>query len=395
LHTLRAVSNGDAFSYAMGSFGTGVFTTVPSVLLLYYCTETLLIAPALVAAIMLFPKLWSIIWDPLVGNRSDRSSHPWGRRRPFMAAGVIGMSAAFILLFNGPVLGSTATALWAGSSYFALATLFSLYAVPYMAIPSEVSPDQAGVARLISWRMMVGMIGVLAGAAGAPLLIETGGGGRAGYGFMGWVIGGTCLAVMAIPLLMMSGRDRPASPEMLARAGKMSLSRDMREVLLNRDFRNLAITYLFQATAFSVFSAIIPDVVTRGLGKSDSYIGSALGIYLVSTIVAVPIWSALGKRYGLKRALPWAALGYGAGACMIELLVLLKADWGTALIGLAFAGIPFAGLQVLPFTVVGDLMRESGVDAKGRFTVFGQQRKNLVSLSVRLGTVSNFVCGRA
>ena len=28
-------------AYALGAFGTGVFTTTPTVLLLYFCTETL------------------------------------------------------------------------------------------------------------------------------------------------------------------------------------------------------------------------------------------------------------------------------------------------------------------------------------------------------------------
>lgn len=317
---------------------------------------------------MLMPKLWSIIWDPLVGNWSDRSHHPWGRRRPFMVAGLIGMSVSFVLLFNGPVMGGSATVAWAGISYFALATLFSLYAVPYMAIPPEISCDQAGVARLISWRMVLVMVGIFAGAAGAPILIEAGGGGRDGYGFMGWIIGSACMVIMTIPLLMMRNRDRPSSQTVTGRSIKAPLFADMREVLLNSDFRNLATVYLLQATAFSALSAIIPYVVTRGLGKTESDIGTALGIYLLSTMVAVPIWAALGKRFGLKRALVWAALGYGVGACLIGLLVLLHANWSTALVVLAFSGMPFAGLQVIPFTKVGDVIRESGADAEGRFT---------------------------
>jgi glycoside/pentoside/hexuronide:cation symporter, GPH family len=61
-------------------------------------------------------------------------------------------------------------------------------------------------------------------------------------------------------------------------------------------------------------------------------------------------------------------VSYGVGALAIGLVALLRLDWTFALVGLAFAGIPFAGLQVLPFTLVGDIIREEGGEAEGRFT---------------------------
>jgi glycoside/pentoside/hexuronide:cation symporter, GPH family len=365
--TRRPVTTMDAASYAMGSFGTGVFSTVPAVLLLYFCTETLHIAGSVAAALILLPKLWSILWDPLVGRWSDRSMSAWGRRRPFMVAGVIGMVAAFVLLFNVPSLSPATTILWVGVCYFALATLYSLYAVPYIALPAEVSDDQASLARLVSWRMMVVMIGILAGAAGAPMLVASGGSGRAGYGFMAWVIAGCCLVIMAFPLAMLRGRDIPAKASAKSDAG-ISLIADMRSVLVNPRFRRLAIAYLAQSTAFGAFSAIIPYAVTKGFGKSDGDIGTALGIYILATIFAVPAWSALGRRLGLRKALTVASLSYALGAFLIGILVLTNASWPIALLVLGLAGIPFAGLQVLPFTLVGHIIQAEGALSEGRFT---------------------------
>jgi glycoside/pentoside/hexuronide:cation symporter, GPH family len=363
----QPVTTGDTISYAMGSFGTGVFSTVPAVLLLYFCTETLHISGAVAAALILIPKLWSILWDPFVGRWSDRSMNGWGRRRPFMMAGIIGMVVAFVLLFNVPALSPSATIIWVSVSYFALATLYSLYAVPYIALPAEVSDNQASLAQLVSWRMVIVMIGILAGAAGAPMLVASGGGGRTGYGYMSWVIASCCLVIMALPLMMLRGRDRPAKARDIGEAS-VSLIADMKSVLANARFRHLAIAYLAQATAFGAFSAIIPYVVTKGFAKTDGEIGTALGVYILATIVAVPAWSALGKKHGLRRALNLASICYAAGAGIIGVLVLTHASWTTALLVLAVAGIPFAGLQVLPFTLVGDVIRAEGADAEGRFT---------------------------
>jgi glycoside/pentoside/hexuronide:cation symporter, GPH family len=362
-----AFTKGDAVSYAMGSFGTGVFSTVPAVLLLYFCTETLNMSGSVAALLILIPKLWSIAWDPFVGSWSDRSKHPWGRRRPFMVTGIIGMVVAFVLLFSVPVLSSWSTIAWVGISYFALATLYSLFAVPYIAIPAEVSVDQSSLARLVSWRMVLVMIGILAGAAGAPVIVEAAGGGRVGYGVMGWVIGALCLIAMSLPFIMLRGRDRPAE-RVTVDAPRASLVADMIASMTNFNFRKLSLAYLTQAMAFGAFSAILPYVVTKGLGKTDADIGTALGVYLLTTIIAVPFWSWLGNKFGLRVVLKWSAVSYGLATLGIGLVILYRLEWGLALGLLAAAGIPFAGLQVLPFTLVGDVIRAEGTDAEGRFT---------------------------
>jgi glycoside/pentoside/hexuronide:cation symporter, GPH family len=361
------VGRRDTFIYAMGSFGTGVFSTVPAVLLLYFCTETLKMSGSIAALLILVPKLWSIAWDPFVGAWSDGFTHKWGRRRPFMAVGIVGMVAAFVLLFNVPDLGAGQTVAWVGASYFALATLYSLFAVPYVAIPAQVCDDQTTLARLVSWRMVLVMVGILAGAAGAPMIVEAAGGGRIGYGVMGWSIAAMCLVAMAFPLFMLRGRDHPASPIQTGEP-KQSMLVSALATLSNRPFRQLCIAYLAQAIAFGAFSAIVPYIVTKGLGRSDGDIGTALGVYLLATIFAVPFWSWLGKRLGLRSALICAALSYGVGALGIGLVIFYQLDWGLALGLLALAGIPFAGLQVLPFTLVGDVIRTEGANEEGRFT---------------------------
>jgi glycoside/pentoside/hexuronide:cation symporter, GPH family len=365
--TSRPITGGDVLSYAMGSFGTGVFSTVPAVLLLYFCTETLGIAGSVAAGLILLPKLWSIVWDPCVGRWSDNSTSRFGRRRPFMVLGIVGMVIAFVLLFNVPTLSPLLTIAWVGVSYFALATLYSLFAVPYIAIPAEVSDTQSTLARLVSWRMVLVMVGILVGAAGAPMVIEAGGSGRSGYSVMGWAIGAMCLVIMAIPLVMLQGRDTPADA-LTGNTNKVSLIADVMAVMANKRFAKLATAYLAQAIAFGAVSAALPYVVTKGLGKGDGDIGTALGVYLIATLAAVPFWSWAGKRFGLSRALNWSSISYGVGVVAIGAIVIVKADWAIALWVLAVAGIPFAGLQVLPFTLVGEVVRAEGAQAEGKFT---------------------------
>jgi glycoside/pentoside/hexuronide:cation symporter, GPH family len=272
-----------------------------------------------------------------------------------------------VFLFNVPTLSSGNTIAWVGISYFALATLYSLFAVPYIAIPAQVADDQPALAQLISWRMVLVMIGILGGASGAPMIVDAAGGGRTGYGIMGFTIGALCLVTMSLPLIMLRGRDHAAVP-LSDNVPSRSLVTDMMASMANLNFRKLTLAYLAQSIAFGAFSAIVPYAVTKGLGKSDADIGTALGVYLLATMIAVSFWSWLGMKISLRAALKWAACGYGLGALGIGLAILLQLEWSIALTLLAFAGIPFAGLQVLPFTLVGDVIRAEGTSAEGRFT---------------------------
>lgn len=343
------LSRGEVAAYAVGSFANGVFSTVPTVLLLYFCTETLGLPAAWAAAAVFAPKVWSIFWDPFVGAWSDRTRSRFGRRRPFLAAGAIGLPAAFAALFWAPVDGPVAGVLWAGACYFGLATLYSLFAVPYSAIPAQIVADPGQRARLIGWRMTASMVGVLAGAGGAPVLIQAFGGGRPGYAAMGACVAVACLIAMIAPLAMLRRHDRPAAP--MARERPPALFRQLKLAFATAEFRWLCGAFLLQLTAVGAVSAAAPYLVTGPFGRPEGDIGTAMGALLVATILSVPVWSWLGRRFGEPGMLKLAALTYGAAGVAIGAAALLHAPWPVAVGCFVLAGAPFAGLQVLPFTL--------------------------------------------
>ncbi len=93
---------------------------------------------ALVSAV---GALIASIAQPLFGAISDRSLHPWGRRRPFMLAGVM-LTAAILVVM------SVASSLWLfAMAFFVLEVVANLASAPYAAlIPDLVIADQRGTA---------------------------------------------------------------------------------------------------------------------------------------------------------------------------------------------------------------------------------------------------------
>jgi len=348
------LTRGSSAAYAAGSFGTGVFSTVPAVILLYFCTEILALPAAWATVIVFVPKIWSMLWDPWVGAWSDRTSSRIGRRRPFMIAGTLGMPLAFVAMFSPPSADMFATAVWVGTTYFLLATLYSLFAVPYVAIPAELIDDRDQRARVIAWRMFVVMLGILTGAGFVPWLVAFHGSGRIGYAAMSIDVAIACALAMTAPIMMLRGRDVPVpSPSQVeSRRTGATLGRALR----SRSFLRLGLAYLLQLSASGAVIAAVPYLVTRFFGRSESEIGTALFVMLIATTAAVTAWGRLGRRHGELRTLQIAVVAYALTAVAIGAFAVLHAPWSLALVGFALLGIPFGAMQVLPYTLVANLI---------------------------------------
>ena len=72
------LSTSTKIGYAFGSVGTGGFSTVPGLLLLYYLTDELGVTALVAGMVVLLPKAWDVVLNPLVGNWSDHTQS----RRP-------------------------------------------------------------------------------------------------------------------------------------------------------------------------------------------------------------------------------------------------------------------------------------------------------------------------
>lgn len=359
------LSRKDINFYSAGSLGTGLYSTVPSVLLLYFCTEVLIIPAAIAGIIVFVPKAWAVFWDPVVGRWSDGCRHHWGRRRPFLLAGLLGMVCGFVGLFSPPELSWHGSAIWVAVFYFSLATLYSLYAVPYIALPAQLGETEVARASLIGRRMVVVMLGVLAGAAGAPFLVDMFGGGRSGYRLMAIVLSGICLTVMSLPILMLRGRDHPSEG---ASAQIASLSQGIRTAAVDPHFRNLVLSFLLQLTAIGALLSELPYLVTRTLQRPEGDIAVALAALLVAAMVGVPTWIRVARSWGARTASIVATLGFGVATCIVGAVATQGLAWGTLLCSVMVAGLFFAGLQVLPFTAVAHHIRETAPDAEATLT---------------------------
>jgi len=353
--------------FSLGSLGAGVYSTVPTVLLLFFCTEVLRIPAAVAATIVFLPKAWAILWDPLVGAWSDRSRSRRGRRAPFILAGSVGVASTFALLFNVPELPATATIAYVMTIYFLMASAYSLFAVPYVAVPAEISDIPSERERLMLWRMVFAMGGVLVGAGAAPHIAEWAGGGRGGYGAMAMIIAAGCGLAMLTTYISVRRHHLHDCLEEKPRTG---LRQGLARVMANGPYVRLWFVYLLALSGAAMFTAMVPYFVTRVLGQSEGDAGSALLAMLCGTILSLPAWSAGIRRINCGRLLGIAILAYALVAGTFILVPMNLSTAGAALLYFLL-GVPFAGLQLLPFVMLAHIAHDdarTGIRQEGLFT---------------------------
>jgi glycoside/pentoside/hexuronide:cation symporter, GPH family len=336
-----------ALSYSTGAVGTGIFATVPGLLLLYYLTDVIGVAAGIASLVLFVPKIWDAVLNPVVGAFSDRS----GARRPYLLAGAIGTPLMFALLFSAPDLGTPArTALYVGIIYTLAMTGYALFQVPWVAMPTEMTPDYHARTRLMSTRMVLLTVGILAGGALAPLLSGGKSGGRGGYALMSVV-----LALVLAAAMLTAWRGTRGAVAAAPATRRLSAREQLAIVRGNRPFLVLFGGYVAQAVATGAMLAGTPYVATYVLG--DAALASVLFVFLVAPAALVmPLWRRLSERKGKLFCYLLASGLFGLTA--VSLLAARSEPHLVVFAQMMLLGIGYAGIQLFPYAMLPDAIGE-------------------------------------
>ncbi|MFM8691874.1 MAG: MFS transporter [Limnohabitans sp.] len=353
--------------YGAGSLGTGLFSSVTGVLLLFYMTQTLGIAAAAAGLALFMPKAWDILFDPLVGSASDRYRSRWGRRQPFLVVGALLTSIGFGLLFSTPELQTPAQRLiYAGVAFFVAMTGYALFCVPYAAMPAEMSHDPNERTAIMSFRMGFMLAGTMIGSVLGPFIVSSSGGGREGYGAMAlWLGGLMCLAMLTTAACV----QRLPSQE--AQTPSLPLSQQVAGVLAQRDYLFLLMAYVLVLVGNGTMAAAAPYFVVHVLGREAGDIGSVFGSLLIAAILVMPLWVWAARRWGKRMAAVASFAVFGSALLLLSVLGARLSPAGSLTL-FALAGVGFAGSQLVPFSLLTDVIQadraNTGLHREGSFT---------------------------
>ncbi|MFC6092683.1 MFS transporter [Saccharothrix lopnurensis] len=332
------IPHGVRAGYAAGSFVTGAFGTVPGLLLLPYLTDGLAVPAAVAGLLVLAPKAWDVLFNPVAGRISDRA----GVRRPFLLRGGLATAALFALLFAGPFTGAGA-AVYVALVFLACATAYAFFQVPYVAMAAEITDDYDERTRLMAWRMAFLALAILLSGAGAPAVRDL-----VGYPGMGAAV--AAVMVLGTAVVVAGTRGVPA-------ARRVSTAASPRELLAavrgSRPFRSLLAVFVVQAVGLGTMLAGV-DYFARLVLGDRSWQPALFAGFVGPALLVMPLWQRVGRRRGKRFGLVAASLLFAVA--VVGLLASPVLPVGVVLALMAVIGVGYAGMQVFPLAMLPDVI---------------------------------------
>ncbi len=357
---------GIKLSFGIGDIGSNIFIVTTGMYLLFFLTNVVGVNPALAGTMLLFPKLWDVVSDPLMGAISDITRSRFGRRRVYLLYGAVPFGLSFFILFLAPGFQMEFANALQTSLLFALAcTAFTVINVPYASMVPEMSDDYNERLSIVSFRMTFASIGAFRAGGRAVTLVSGGGGGADGFRFMGGIFG---LAIIVSCLWCFFGtrktRSLPPHKEM------PPVREQIRIAARNYPFVVLMTSYFLQALAIGVMMAGFVYYVKYAMTLPETAMNIAFPIFMITGVVFIPVWLAVGKRLGKIKS-------YYIGLAIFTLAMGSLFFTGSSQLVMFYAqvfvaGIGFSSFQLFPFSMLPDTVEydqlQSGMRREGIFS---------------------------
>ena len=280
------------FFWGLGSLGTISYLNLVTALVLVYLTSIVKLDAAVAGTLVFAARIVDAFSDPAMGWITDHTRTRWGRRRPYLLLGAVVCGASLPLVYSihalPAVLNPAALALICLIVY---SLGFTIFNVPYLTMPVEMTKDRMQRFSIMSYRVIFMMIGALIGNAGAPFVVEQLGRDGDAFQTLG-LIGGALVGLVMFMTFLGTKGARASEPSEV----HLSLAQQIKTVAENRPFVILIGVKVLQFFAIAASASTAAFFVTVVLNQRLTLL-TIFGIATtLSIIVSVPFWRNLGKR---------------------------------------------------------------------------------------------------
>ncbi len=200
-----------------------------------FYTDVFGLSATAAAAILLGPRLWDAIADPIVGILADRTNSRWGKFRPWILFTAIPWCVVMILAYTTPKGWSMGSLIaYAAITNTLLMTIYSMNNMPYAALGGVITGDLVERAKLNSFRFIaVNAAQFIVGGFTLPLVAKFSAGHDHQYGWRMtmtvWAV--LCLVLFLITFATTRERIQPLKKE------QSSPLRDIADLLKNNPWK--------------------------------------------------------------------------------------------------------------------------------------------------------------
>ncbi len=305
---------------------------------------------ATLGAVLLGARLFDAFIDPALGQLVDRLFARSARAVLALgAAAALLLAVGFALLFFPPALSPAALVLWATFTLMLTYTGYSALSVAHQAWAALLGGSEAERSRIIAWREGLGLLGVVT-ASVLPVVLGLP------------VTTAVFCVTLALGWLGWQGAVRP-----VAAPAEQKASTSVWLPWQQARFRRLLAVFILNGIASAVPATLVLFFIQDRLQAPAALEPLFLGSYFLSAALAIPLWLAAVRRFGLARSwlagmllamavFIWASqLGAGDVLPFALICALSGAALGAdlALPGALLAGVVQAGQARVPAQAAG------------------------------------------
>jgi len=373
----------------LGSFGLESAYKVFWGFYVFFYVDVLGLAVTLAALINVAYGIWDAANDLLVGVLSDNTRTRWGRRRPWLLAGLPLYVGFLVLTYAVPAPARQGPALF----WYALAmvmlfeTASTVMSVNYDALFPELFQGVRVRARASSIYQGFCMSGELVGFALTPIVYTR-------FGFVGMALLFAAITGIALTIGIVGGSEDPRARE----APRSGLRAAFFDVLQDRPFWLFITVVTLLTFTTSVYTLATPFWCKYTLGAGPRAPSLVFATVFVVAIASVWLWNRCVRALGVNRTWLWAVAVMLSSALALGLAPNLV----VGLLGAALAGFGLGGIKVCREMIVASMvdrcLARTGHRREGAYysllRVFGKLSKVLEAGALALlGVLFGYVSG--
>lgn len=382
---MKEVTRKTIICFCLPQFAVGLFTTMLNNYLIYFYQPTVASGlPTLITQGYVFAGILTVIGlikalghvldavsDPVVAGLSDKCKHKDGRRIPFMKWAAIPFALSALFIFWSPSTNPLFNNIWLAIFIWAYYIFYTLYMIPHHALLPEMVRNGDRLLDAYTWNSLFFVVGSMLGYATTAIVAV-----MKGFGFepvMAWrmtflsftVIG---VILLLIPSFVIKEKDyvnsvRPTQPLMAS----------LKHAFSNRHFRIVTLAQLFEGTGMSFFQACIMYYITELMGIPEEKSIIIMATSIVGSLVLYPAVNKWSKKKGKKIPMVVGCIVFAIAQITICIVDVFPKEYAmvTALAFALFVSLPFAVLNILPGSMMADVIRydtaKTGINQEGTF----------------------------
>lgn len=302
----------EKLGYGMGDTASNIVFQGVNILLLYFYTDVMGLAPATVALIFVGVRIWDTMNDPIMGIIADRTQTRHGKYRPYLLWMAVPFGLVTFMTFAAPSLSEPLKIAYATLTYLILMMVYTAINVPYSALMGVMTANSEQRTILSSYRFVGAFTAALIISMAARPMVSFFGGGQGTEGFdeaLGFRLTFMLLAALATILFLVTfftTRERVAPPKVT----DPSIRKDVGVLLQNRAWLVMAAAGVLtlsnvavrNAVTFHFFKYYVGDDGSRYflfLDQTSLFLTLGSLAFIAGLVFTKTLARALGKRNAL------------------------------------------------------------------------------------------------